>query len=266
MQDILAGKEEAYNPLYLTVALEELRIFSKHEELEDFLQNRIPNHVVDMFDFVLNRVEKDLKARFEETGERNLFKAFMVNLATGRDGMYEDDLRLLLGDWQGLKDREESEIRFSDYYWGELKRSMRAYLFSRDDKWDFFHQQLKQAVGNRYLPEKKKRYEAHKTIADYLELMGYQHLTTIKDLPHHLIKAGENASAESEEWNRLENVLCDLRFIGAKCKHRLVYELVGDYAATLHALPEAQGEKEEETKTRGTSKQIHPGSYCLCPW
>ena len=103
MQDILVGKEEAYNPLYLTVALEELRVFSKHEELEDFLQNRIPNHVVDMFDFVLNRVEKDLKARFEVTEERNLFSEFMVNLATGRDGMYEDDLRLLFGRLAGVK-------------------------------------------------------------------------------------------------------------------------------------------------------------------
>ena len=246
MQDILVRKQEAYNPLYLAVALEELRVFSKHEELKDFLQNRIPDNVVDMFDFVLNRVEKDLKARFEEKDNRNLFKEFMVNLATGRDGMYEADLRILLGDWQESKDREESEVRLSDYYWGELKRSMRAYLFSRGDKWDFFHQQLKQAVGNRYLPDKEKRYAAHKTIADYLELMGYQHMTTIKDLPHHLIKAGENGGAESGEWNRLENVLCDLRFIEAKCKYRLVYELVGDYAATLDALPEAQGENEKE--------------------
>ena len=153
-----------------------------------------------------------------------------------------------MGDWQELKDRDESEVRLSDYYWGDLKRSMRAYLFSRGDKWDFFHQQLKQAVGNRYLDDKEKRHRAHKTITDYLELMGYQHLTSVKDLPHHLIKSGENGGAESDEWNRLEKVLCDLCFIEAKCSRQLVYELIGDYAATLDALPEAQEEKEKELK------------------
>ncbi len=48
-----------------------------------------------------------------------------------------------------------------------------------------------------------------------------------------------------EWWDELEAMLCDLRFVEAKCAAGLVDELEGDYNTTFSALPEAQLELEQ---------------------
>ena len=60
----------------------------------------------------------------------------------------------------------------------------------------------------------------------------------IAELPYHLTNA--------EDWSRLEQTLCDLYFIEAKCAAGMNYELILDYETALDALPEAQEEKQKE--------------------
>lgn len=56
----------------------------------------------------------------------------------------------------------------------------------------------------------------------------------LRHLPTHLLNL--------ERWDKLEDTLCDLYFIEAKCASGMTYELIADYEATLNALPEAQEE------------------------
>lgn len=240
----MTAKQESYNPLYLQCALEELRIVSRHEDLSRFVNN-LPASTVAMFDAMLDRTENELARVFDENTPR-LFPAFLTYLATGRNGMTEQDLRLLLGDWQQVKTRGEESVRLSEFHWGELRRSLRPYLFQRGEQWDFFHQQLKQAVGQRYLHTREKRRETHVSIASYLEVMGYEHVTTASDLPHHLCKVADGKQKDAPEWDKVADVLCDLEFIEAKVRAGMVYELQADYEAALDILPEAQEEREKE--------------------
>ena len=53
---------------------------------------------------------------------------------------------------------------------------------------------------------------------------------------------------ESDDWQRLEIILTDLRFIEAKCKQGMTFDLNRDYNNVLDALPERQPEREKEPR------------------
>ena len=57
-------------------------------------------------------------------------------------------------------------------------------------------------------------------------------------LPEHLIV--------TQRWDQLEAVLTDLQFVDAKCNAGLTFDLVGDYANTMAALPELQEERAQQ--------------------
>lgn len=226
--DRIINKRESYNPLYLQVALEELRMVSRFEEVDGFTESGIRETAHEMFEKVLERIENDMERQYGDKG-RELFKRYMINISLGRSGMSEQDLRLLLGDWRAVdknakmeeKRRQAEKIRLSDYQWSSLKRSMRMYMFLSGDLWNFFHQQLKQAVGTRYLKSEADRYEARMEIVGYLEVMGYEHVTTAKDLPHHLSKAGK--------IERLKDLLLTFKWMYEKLHAADVHELISDY-------------------------------------
>lgn len=221
---IIAEKAEAHHPLYLQIALEELRLVSRHEEIEGYIKDGMPGTSVDMFKQILDRLHKELGRRLGGS----FFEEFMVYMAAGRNGMTEEDLRLLLGGWKNVNETGKQEAGISDYHWGELRRAMRAYLIQRGDEWDFFHQQLRQAVEERYMGSDDRKRVVHERIAEYLELMGYKHATTVKDLPYHLSKAkgGDEGGAAGQ---RLKILLRDYGFISAKVNMGMVSELIDDY-------------------------------------
>lgn len=214
-------KTESYNPLFLQVALEELRVVSRYEALESFIDNGISNTTEEMFIKVLERIENELEERYEGKG-KTLFEKFMKSVAIGRHGMAKEDIRLLLGEWKKInKDSDFEALKLPQYLWSDLRRSIRNYMFLSDDKWNFFHNQLNYAVITRYLDNQNKIINAHLEIANYLELMGYQYKMTITDLPYHLFKASE--------LKKLENLLWDYRFIRAKVETGMVDKLIEDY-------------------------------------
>lgn len=195
----------------------------------------------------MERIKHDLESRFKGV-QKNLFRKAMMFIATGRNGMTEEDIRTLLGDWTQIekdapyaeKRKKAQDLRLSEYHWGEIRRSVRAYLFQNGEEWDFFHQKLKEAVGRRYLATESIRSDTHKMIADYLERMGFEHLTTVKDLPHHLIKTVEKKPADTPDCGRIENVLCDIFFVEAKVKAGLVHTLQEDYKEALKGMPDGE--------------------------
>ena len=226
MVEFLVNKPESHNPLYLSIALEELRLFSRHDELKAFIANTnpykpgLPDTSEEMFAFLLSRIEQDLQRR-HGNNVSVLFADFMRYIAAGRNGMSEEDLRLLLGDWKIIKERGKENVMLNDYLWSELRRWVRSYLIQREEEYDFFHLQLKLAVGKKYLPSNESKADIHSTISDYLMVMGYKHKTTLKDLPHHCAKA--------DKWNRVMDILSDFTFLEEKTLFLSVYDLINDF-------------------------------------
>jgi WD40 repeat protein len=64
--------------------------------------------------------------------------------------------------------------------------------------------------------------------------------------PSHLLRAIQQAEQQqgSQLWPELEALLCDLRFVEAKCAAGLMYDLEADYDVALATLPEAEQEQE----------------------
>jgi len=55
---------------------------------------------------------------------------------------------------------------------------------------------------------------------------------------------------QGEMWNELKNLLCDIRFIQARCSHNMIFETIGNYADVLKILPETRDEWREKEAWR----------------
>lgn len=229
----LISKTESHSPLYLQAAAEELRIVSRHEDVGRVVED-LPQTTTDIFAYILQRVENQLAQRLGDSA-KDLFRSFMTYVATGRGGMAEDDLRLLLGNWRQVGKLPPERVRLSDFHWGGLRRSLRPYLFLRGERWAFFHGQLMAAVTSRYLATGDRQLTAHRTVAEYLETMGYEHATTLQDLPYHLTLASRQSQLDDGEDTRqkLCSVLTDIKFVEAKSRNGMVYDLVADYSDAM---------------------------------
>ncbi|MDY6988900.1 MAG: DUF4062 domain-containing protein, partial [Thermodesulfobacteriota bacterium] len=224
------------NPLYMLVALEELRVFGEFDRLGERV-GKLPDNVPALFDQVLERVESDFN--------HALVRDCMSFIACGRQGMTAEELQTLLKAHAPQIDPDAEPDRLPDMIWARLYRAFGPYLFERSGVIDFFHGQFKEAVGKRYLQDESERNETHKRIADYFEGRWQEpYHRAVQELPHQRTKA--------QDWDGVERVLTDLFFIEAKCAAGMTYDLIADYNTALNGLPEAQEirRKEEEHKRR----------------
>jgi WD40 repeat protein len=210
-------KVEQGNPLYILVALEELRVFGDFEALGSRI-NRLPDNVPALFDQVLERIESDFTPA--------LVGDCMSYIACGRHGMTAEELQTLLRAHAPRVDPNAEAPKLPDMLWSRLYRSLSAYLFERAGVIDFFHGQLKEAVGKRYLQEERSRDAAHQAIADYLTRRWREpYARALAELPHQQMRAGNGQA--------LVEILCDLQFIELKCQAAMTYDLVADYESAL---------------------------------
>lgn len=221
---VLASKKEAYNPLYLVVALEELRMWGYHEGLRKTIQNQLPETIVELFAFVLERIEKELNERFRPQIEKNLFRFFMEFMTIGLYGVREEDIIYLLGNWEH-GEQIVPEMQLPHLYWSEIKRSMRRYLTLRGGYWNFFHRQFKQAVIRKYFVSKNRFKEVRENFVKYLNKQESKNITVMKELPYHLALLSDNKTY----LQQLEALLSDIEFMNRKVQLGYVYELYQDY-------------------------------------
>jgi len=204
-REALLGKAEAHSPLYLLVALEELRTLGTYEEITARIEE-LPGRTTELFDWILRRLEEGVEG--QEAFGAELVSAYTSYIAIGRGGMTEGELEALCTPFD-----EENE------FW-VLHRMLRPYLMQRGELADYFHGQLREAAEARYLDE-HARCERHREVAEHFERRGYEYTRTLGELPCHLTYA--------EMWQELEEPLTDLTFIEAKCTAGMTHELVEDY-------------------------------------
>ncbi len=184
------------NPLYLRVALEELKLFGKFEQLTDRIK-ALAEDIPGLFNQMLERLEAD-------HGRELVSEAFSL-IGCSRYGLSETELLQLL--------RREGEEQFPRVLWARLYRISKMYLVQRGELISFFHRQLAETAAARY-PEHKKTYTK---LAAYFEKAAIER--KLDEYPYQLQHA--------EEWEVLAKALSDLDFFEYAWDHDRKYEWMG---------------------------------------
>jgi len=256
------------NPLFLTVALEELRVFGSHEKLsteiaalpkldDQEIAGAIEPAIEAMFGRALARLERDT-----ERQAPGLVSILFRLLASAREGLSEAELTDLLA-------RELANVPAA-VRGGTMQvvlRQMRQYLMRKAVRQgvvvDFYHRSLWKAVRAKYVPNATSRHASHRDLADYFQAQDYwleslekqrkrmqppctarpANDRKVVELPWQLMKLAREAvaadvSAETERaYSAIEHLFCDLSFLEAKTEAGMVFELAVDFSAAVETVP-----------------------------
>jgi len=188
--DKIASSHQTRNPLFLTALLEELRLFGEHDLLDKRIEYYLTAETVDvLYEKILERYEEDYG-----TERPGLVRDVMTLLWASRRGLSAAELLDLLG-----QDGEPLPAAVFSHLYLAAEHS----LVSRSGLIGFFHDYLRQAVEDRYLPGDEKKKAARLRLADYFD---GQELSPRKvdELPWQL--------SEASDWQRLYDLLGDLEF------------------------------------------------------
>jgi tetratricopeptide (TPR) repeat protein len=185
----IANSVQAANPLYLRALLEELRVFGVYEQLEERIGYYLAAQTIDgLFERILARYEADY-----ERERPGLVHEAMSLFWAARHGLSEVELLELLG----------KEKPLPHAYWSPLYLASEQALVSRSGLFGFFHNYLRKAVQNRYLPSEEEQRGYHLRLADYFDNRE-PGTRRADEEPWQLY--------EAKAWERLYRLLIDLRF------------------------------------------------------
>jgi nephrocystin-3 len=224
---LLLDNPATANPLFLLVALEELRGFGSYEQLNARIQDlpREGDAVTELFRQVIDRLKEDFDPVIVET--------VLTLLASARRGLSDREF-LDLAEGPAVQIDQSASDLFP------LVRQLRPYLQRRGELWDFFHRNLFKAVREFYLSGDEARSAAHDRLAKYFAAQDYflesleQQRARAKRLPPtprpaNVRKVGELSyqllevaklrgkdDPTSPHWNAVVDLLTDLHFLEAK--------------------------------------------------
>ena len=190
-KNILLSNPATKNPLYLSVALEELRVFGSFESLNDRLQSFPDGEetLVALFDQVFERLEDE----FAE----ELVKRVLTCLTCARRGLTDDELEDLVEDLESASDLPI------------LLRQLRPYLQIRQLRRAFYHAKVEPAVQLRYFDRfPRLKRETHQRLARYFNDCS-DDARRVEELPWHY--------CEGRDWNRLVDILIQPDFFFLAC-------------------------------------------------
>ncbi|OPY55900.1 MAG: lipoprotein NlpI [Pelotomaculum sp. PtaU1.Bin035] len=191
------GTAAAGNPLWLSIALEELMLLdeddftqagqftgSPEEQLYALLLDtvqKLPPAVEEIYGYLLQRAEKRFGIKWVQ-GVLNF-------LAASRYGLREEDLRNLL---PGLTGLPWDDLRFA-----ALRRYLRAHLIQRGTSglWDFTHAQMRICLTRKLLANEEEKKRTHRLLADHLETLAAVDPLRQTELMYHYLQADEKLRA-----------------------------------------------------------------------
>ena len=170
----------ATNPLWLLTLLEELRLFGKHEEVEERLETLLSDppgkaqgeelHIDDLFEHVLARIEEDI----DEDYEVEAFKALWASY----DGLSRDELLDLTG--------------MPPAKWSEIQNALDENLFEASGQISFSNGFIRKAVEDRHLPTIEDQQAAHRWLGEWFEGRETS-LNVAQERVHQWRQAGDKA-------------------------------------------------------------------------
>jgi len=226
---LLLGNPATENPLYLLVALEELRGFGSFDHLNSRIR-MFPTEgdtVTAIFTQVIERLESDF-------GEP-LARTVLSLLASAGRGLSDRELLELM---EGVGTRIDQST--SNLF--PLLRQLRPYLQHRGELLDFFHRNLAKAVRERYMGTEEARAAAHLRLAEYfagqdyfLESLEEQrararrlpptprpvNIRKVDELPWQRLEVAKlfgKDDPKSEHWDAVADLLTDWQFLEAKAE------------------------------------------------
>ena len=210
---LLLKNKATQNPLFLLVALEELRGFGSFEQLNARIQT-FPHEgdtVTALFIQVIERLELEFGAM--------LIRDVLTLLASARRGLSE----------QELQDLSKSHDRPNDLF--AILRQLRPYLQPRGELIDFYHRNLFKAVQNNYHPNESALKTTHARLAHYFHANylsdGSISARCLDVLPYHQTCAGM--------WQDLLGTLGSIDFLECKVRSRMLYALLDDFSFSVQA-------------------------------
>ena len=151
--DLLLSNPATETPLFLLVALEELRGFGSYEQVADRIA-AFPHDAADPVAALFAQVIERLRQEFDA----DVVRTILALIATSRSGMSEPEL---------LEMVEEIDVEQSTGDLYPILRQLRPYLQHRGELLDFFHRGLYKAVRQWYLPEDDDAQPYHQELAEY---------------------------------------------------------------------------------------------------
>ena len=207
--DILLGKTDTGSPLYLQVALSELRDFGDFSRLTEYIQ-ALPNTISEMYRFMLEHLEREHSPEFV---------ARVVScLVCGRYGMTERELIALSEGVGGAG----SSLR-----WSRLLRALSSHLVIRGDVHGFYHRQLHQAARERYLRDPATGRELHRLLARFFEQRPLTDRRKFQEQTWQEVRG--------ELGDEVQKTLMDFHFLLGKVESLGTGELVADFGDALAA-------------------------------
>lgn len=232
---ILLTKREASNPLYLYLACEELRMFGVFEEVSSYLK-KMPATVSMLLQEVLNRLEGEHGTEMVSTS--------LTLLCLVRNGLKEYELA---GALSFFFNDGNNAGKLPPVFMARLLRSLQTFLQptgqDNSDLLTLAHKDIEKAVRSRYMRgamanrEKKLHVclsQFFRDQADPNNDCSFKGNDTraFTELPYHLMASGS--------WKEMEEILCHLNFVVAKCRLGLAQQLLEDYTPTSHTLTAAK--------------------------
>jgi len=201
------------NPLYILIALEELRVFGHFEDLPKRIRS-LPASIPELFVQVLERIGADFS--------RELVRDFTLYLACSRRGMMASELQELLKKYSPSSDSVGELVRLPDIIWTRLYRAFKPYLFERSHVIDFFHGQMEEAVNGLFLSGEDTEKGIHETLSEYFEKRWKEpYPRALSELPFHLHASGR--------FSRLDEILSSLPYLDERIAAGQLLDLIEDY-------------------------------------
>jgi WD40 repeat protein len=228
--DLLLANPATKNPLFMRIALEELRGFGSFNQLE----NRIAAfpREADTITAIFGQVIQRLREEFDP----DVVRTTVALLACSRQGMGERELLEVI---EGIGAQPEGSELFS------VLRQLRPYLQWRGQLLDFFHDGLRKAACQRYLPDGASARAYHRELADYYHRKlnptggtdwSGQDPRGLSELLYH--------QACGQDWDDLENTLRSLRFWEARIGAGGIFDLADDLSAAVERHPADRSQHE----------------------
>ena len=228
-------------PLYLVVALEELRTLGKYEEISSRIAE-LPGETAGLFRWILQeRLAHDpglCSADGALLGEV-LVRNLAATLCASRRGLSPRELAALLS--PAVQDEERDDALGNV---AALLRLVRPYLMHRGETLDFFHAQFAEAAEYFAWRKTDERLDTHRVLAEFFRRLADptgdgsfegKSARGLSELPYHYTQA--------EQWKELAGLLSNIWFLEAKAAGGMAFELLEDFTEALAQLPKDEPQR-----------------------